>query len=302
MPLHPDAQKFFAERAALGARNPEDMSVEDARAQSIRLNANLPRPDVARVREIEIAGEYGAIPARLYYPKEIQNLPMIVFFHGGGWVLGNLETVDGTCRAWANATQCLVVSVNYHHAPEYKFPAAARDAYTATRWVSEHASEIGGDATRLAVAGMSAGGGLGATTALMARDLGTPRIAFQLLWVPVLDYFFETHSYLENAEGYGLTRAGMMWFWNHYLNQARDGENPYASPLRAENFSNLPPAFILTAQYDPLRDEGTAYAEKLRAAGVPVEIRLYEGMVHGFLGAQANQDAWRAIRNAFGVK
>lgn len=302
MPLHPDVQAFFDQRAALGARNPEELRVEDARAQSIRLNANLPKEDVARVRDIEIVGLYGAIPARLYYPNANKILPIVVYFHGGGWVMGNLETADAGCRGLANATQMLVVSVNYRHAPEHKFPAAAEDAYAATRWVSEHASEIGGDGSRLAVAGASAGGGLAAVTALMARDRRTPHIAFQLLTVPVLDFNFETRSYHENAEGYGLTRAGMQWFWNHYLRDPADGANPYASPLRAQDFSNLPPALIQAAQYDPLCDEDAAYAEKLRAAGVPVEFRCYDGMVHGFLGAQAFQDQANAIRRALGVK
>lgn len=302
MPLHPDTQKFFDERAALGTRNPEDLSVADARAQSLRLAAMAPRERVPLLREFEIEGKHGNIPLRLYYPNENKNLPIVIFFHGGGWVLGNLETGDAVCRQWANGAQALVVSVNYHHAPEYKFPAAADDAYAATRWISEHAAEIGGDASRIAVSGMSAGGGLAATTTLMAREMGTPHIAFQLLWVPVLNYFFETNSYRENAEGYGLTRAGMMWFWEHYLNEPRDGENPYASPLRAETFANLPPAFILVAQYDPLHDEGVAYAEKLRAAGVAVELREYAGMVHAFLGAQATQDAAQALRRAFALK
>ena len=296
MSLSPDAQKFLDERAALGTRSVQELSVDDARAQSIRLNANLPRDPVARVRDLNL----GAIPARLYYPNEQPNLPIVVFFHGGGWVLGNLDVCDAACRQWANGTQCLVVSVNYRHAPDYKFPAAAEDAYNATRWVSEHASEIGGDASRIAVAGMSAGGNLATVTALMARDRDTPRIVFQLLWVPVIDFDFETRSYHENAEGFGLTRGDMQWFWNQYLNSPQDGENPYASPMRAD-VSNLPPAFVVVAQYDPLRDEALAYVEKLRAAGVPVEFRVYEGMIHGFLGAQANQDAWRAIRSALGV-
>lgn len=298
MPLHPDAQAFLDLRASQGARNVEELSVADARTQSIRLNADLPREEVEHVREIEIAGSYGTIPARLYYPNRRPSLPILVFFHGGGWVLGNLETTDATARQWANASQCLVVSVNYHHAPEYRFPAAAEDAYTAARWVSEHASEIGGDASRLAVAGMSAGGNLAVVTALMARDRGTPEIAFQLLWVPVVDFNFETRSYAENADGYGLTRKGMQWFWRNYLSSPNDGADPYASPLRASDLSNLPPAFVMTAEFDPLLDEGREYAEKLRSAGVAVEFRTYQGMIHGFLGAEAMQDAMDAVRRA----
>lgn len=302
MPLHPDAQAFLDDRLARGARNNEDLSVQDARAQTIRLNATTPREKVARTRDIEIPGQGAKIPARLYYPSTASNLPIVVFFHGGGFVIGNLETVDAVCRQWANAMQCLIVSVNYRHAPEHKFPAAAEDAYTATRWVSAHAAEIGGDASRLATAGLSAGGGLATTTALMARDRGRPPIAFQLLWVPVLDARFDTPSYSQNADGYGLNRATMQWFWKHYLTNGQDGANPYASPLRAPDLSKLPPAMILTAEYDPLHDEGFAYAEKLRAAGVPVEYHNYPGMVHGFLGPQALADSARAVRAALGVK
>lgn len=301
MPIHPEAKAFLDEREAAGAHPIEELPVAEARAQAIRLNTSIAGERVARVRDVEIPSSPQNIPARLYYPTQNQNLPAIVFFHGGGWVLGNLETADATCRQWANATRCLVVSVNYRHAPEHKFPAAAEDAYAATRWVSEHATEIGADPRRIAVAGMSAGGGLAATTALMARDKGRPAIAFQLLWVPVLNYDFETRSYRENADGYGLSRAAMQLFWSLYLNTPGDGANPYASPLRARNLSNLPPAFVMTAQYDPLLDDGKEYAEKLRAAGVAVEYRCYEGMVHGYLGAQALRDAMQAVRTALGV-
>jgi acetyl esterase len=277
------------------------MTVQDARAQAIRINTAVRGPDVAQVREIEIPASHGIIQARAYYPNLNPKLPVVVFFHGGGFVLNNLEAVDGVVRQWANAMECLIVSVNYRHAPEHKFPSAANDAYDATRWVSEHAAELGADPARLAVAGISAGGGLAATASLMARDKGTPNIAFQLLWVPVLNAPMNTPSFKENAEGYGLTARGMQWFWGHYLATPQDGENPYASPLLASDFSNLPPALVMVAQYDPLRDEGTLYAEKLRAAGVPVEYHLYEGMIHPYLGKQGFDDAVSAIRRALQV-
>lgn len=301
MPLDPGVINFFAEREAMGARATEELSVPEAREQSIRLNAALPRPEVARVRDIEMSSEFGTIPARLYYPGQAQKLPVLVFFHGGGFVLGDLETTDPVCRQWTNGTGCLLVSVNYRHAPEHKFPAAAHDAYAATRWVSEHASEIGGDPSRIAVSGMSAGGNLAAVAAIMARDRGGPPIAFQLLWVPVLDSTMDTTSYRENAEGYGLTRAGMAWFWGHYLSDPADGVNPYASPAHAPDLSNLPSAFIVAAQYDPLRDEALAYADRLKRAGNRVEVRYYEGMVHGFLGPQATSDAFAHVRRALDV-
>lgn len=301
MPLHPDAQKFLDQRAQLGARDVVELSVADARKQSLHLAALTPGEHVARVRDLEIPGPYGAIQLRLYSPQtDAANLPIVVFFHGGGWVVGALETGDAVCRAWTNAAQCLVVAVNYHKAPEYKFPAAAEDAYAATKWVSAHASEIGGDAARLAVFGQSAGGNLAAVVSLMARDRSGPRIAFQIPWVPITDANFETASYRENATGYGLTRAGMLWFWNHYVNSAQDFNNPYAAPLRANDLSNLPPAFIVAAQYDPLREDAIAYANALRAAGNQVELRVYDGMIHAYLGAQAFHDAVNALRRTLG--
>lgn len=302
MPLSPDAQKFLAQRERLGARDVSTLSVDAARKQSIHLAALTPGEAVAHVRDLEIPGAYGAIPLRLYYPRlEAPQLPIVMFFHGGGWVVGNLETGDATCRAWTNAMQCLVISVNYHHAPEYKFPTAAQDCYAATQWVSAHASEIGGDAARFAVAGMSSGGNLAAVVALMARDRGAPRIAFQMLWAPITDSNFDTRSYQANAQGYGLTRDAMRWFWAHYANAPEDYTNPYAAPLRARDLRNLPPAFIVAAEYDPLHDDAQAYADALRAAGVPVEFHCYEGMIHGWLGAQALADAVVALRRAFGL-
>ncbi len=301
MPLHPDAQQFLEQREQLGARDVTELSVEDARKQSIQLAKYTPGEAVARVRDLEIAGAYGALALRLYYPRaDAANLPIILYFHGGGWVTGNLETGDATCRAWTNAFGCLVVAVNYHHAPESKFPAAAEDCYTATQWVGEHASEIGGDAARLVVAGASAGGNLAAVVAQMARDRNTPRLAFQMLFVPITDANFDTVSYCDNAEGFGLTRAAMRWYWAHYVNGREDTTNSYAAPLRAADLRDLAPAFIAAAEYDPLRDDARAYADALRDAGVPVEYHCYEGMVHAWLGAQALQDAVNAFQRALG--
>lgn len=301
MPLHPDAQKFLDERERLGVRDVAELSVADARKQSLAF-ATVSNEPVARIVEKEIPGPYGATTLRLYYPRvDAVNLPVLVFFHGGGWVIGSLETGDATCRAWANAVPCLVVAVNYHKAPEHKFPAAAEDSYAATKWVSEHASEIGGDAARLAVFGMSAGGNLAAVVSLMARDRGGPRIAFQIPWVPITDANFETASYRENAKGMGLTRAGMRWFWNHYINSPEDFNNPYVAPLRANDLSNLPRAFIVAAEYDPLRDDARAYSDALRTAGTPVEYHCYDGMIHAWLGAQAFDDSVSALRRGLGL-
>ncbi len=297
MPLHPDAQASMDARAAAGAHPTNTLSPDEARAQHNRLAAMAgPGEPVARVQDCEIPGPAGSIALRIYHPALAAPLPIIVYIHGGGWVLGNLDTTDALCRNFANLSQCIVVSTNYRHAPEHKFPAALEDAYAATKWVSENAASFGGDASRLAVCGTSAGGNLAAAVALMARDRGAPHIAFQVLIVPVTNFSFDTDSYRANADGYVLTREVMEWCWSHYLEHPQDSANPYASPLCAPDLSGLPPAFIATAEYDPLRDEGKAYADRLRDAGVPVEYHCYEGMIHSFLGAQADRDAMNAVR------
>ncbi|MCA1553083.1 MAG: alpha/beta hydrolase, partial [Chloroflexi bacterium] len=191
------------------------------------------------------------------------------------------------------------VSVNYRHAPEYKFPAAPEDAFAATEWVAQHAATFDGDAKRLAVGGVSAGGNLAAVVALMARERGKPHLVFQLLVVPVTNHAFDTESYDTNADNYGLTRDSMHWYWNHYLARESDGDHPYASPLRARDLRHLPPALVMTSEFDPLRDEGEAYAARLRDAGVPVEHIRYAGMVHSFWGETSLDDMARALRRAF---
>jgi acetyl esterase len=229
-----------------------------------------------------------------------------VFYHGGGWVIGDLEVADRPCRSLCAGAGCVVVSVDYRLAPEHRFPAAADDAYAAAQWVSAHAADLGADPARLAVGGDSAGGNLTAVVALMARDQGGPPIAFQLLIYPVAGCDLDTVSYRDNAEGYLLTRAAMEWFWGHYIPDEAARRHPYASPLSAENLAGLPPAFVVTAEYDPLRDEGEAYAERLRRAGVPVTLKRYAGMIHGFFqlagvldqGRQVLTDASSALREA----
>jgi acetyl esterase len=222
-------------------------------------------------------------------------------------VIGSLDTHDSLARGLANTGGCVVVSVDYRLAPEHKFPCAAEDAYAATRWAAEHAAEVGGDGSRLAVAGDSAGGNLAAAVALMARDRGGPALALQILIYPVTDRDFDTPSYLNKGEGYGLTRSGMQWFWNHYLSGDDDLANPYAAPLRAPDLAGLPPALVITAEYDCLKDEGDAYAERLREAGVPTRHSSYDGMIHGFMtlttlfpqGVRAIEEAGVALREAF---
>ncbi len=234
---------------------------------------------------------------------------MLVFFHGGGWVIGDLETPDGTCRALANRAGCVVVSVDYRLAPENKFPAAPQDTYAATQWVAANAASIHVDPARIAVGGDSAGGNLAAVTAQMARDRGGPRLVFQLLVYPVIDGACDTASYRDNAEGYLLTKDMMRWFWNHYVRDAEDLFNPIASPLRARSLKGLPPALVQTAEFDPLRDEGEAYAAQLKQAGVPVRLTRYNGMIHGFFGMASVMDraktaideAGAALRSAFAL-
>jgi acetyl esterase len=300
MPLHPQAKELVDQMSTLAPL--ETLSVPQGRARSEEMMQRFgPGEPVADVHERAIPGPGGEIPARFYVPAGDGPFPVMVFFHGGGWVVGSLETTDFYCRAVTNAAGCMVASVNYRHAPEHKFPAAADDAYASTRWIADNAAKLNVDPERLAAGGSSAGGNLAAVAAIMARDRGGPAIRAQVLSVPVMDFNFETKSYRDNAEGYGLTRAAMQWFWGHYLESDGDGADPRASPLREKNLRGLPPAFISTAEFDPLRDEGAAYARRLRDAGVPVEHRDYAGMVHMFLGPDSIPDIARFLRQALKI-
>jgi acetyl esterase len=294
MPLDPQVKTLLEQIARVNLTPYEDLTPKRARAQLAFASKLSDRPmEVHAVRDSSLPGPAGPLRIRIYRPSDQTNMPGVVFFHGGGWVMGNLDTHDVYCRALTNASQMTVISVDYRLAPEQKFPAAVEDAWAATTWIIENAAEMGLDPTRLAVAGDSAGGNLAAATTLMARDRGTPMPAFQVLIYPATDFRFDTDSYRENAEGYHLTLNDMIWAWRHYLEQEQDGQSPYASPLRAEDLSRLPPALVITAQYDPLRDEGEAYAQRLQAAGVPVQLTRYDGMIHGFarrLGTLARAD------------
>lgn len=234
-----------------------------------------------------IPGPGGDLLARIYKPKGNGPFPTLVYFHGGGWVIATLDTYDSSCRALTNAANCIIVSVAYRQAPEHKFPAAAEDAYTATQWVMSNAAQLNGDPRRVAVGGESAGGNLAAVTCLMARDRGGKMPVHQMLIYPITNYAFDTPSYQENANAKPLNKAIMRWFWGHYLKNESDDSNPYASPLRAESLRGLPPATVLTAEIDPLRSEGQAYAQRLREAGSPVRANNYNGVPHEFFGAGA---------------
>ena len=247
---------------------------------------DMPVEDVARTEDRVIAGPDGTeLPIRIYW-AEVTNeaRPVVVFFHGGGWVIGGIDSHDGQVREMVNRTGMVFVSVDYRLAPEAKFPAAAEDCYAATQWVAQNAADIGADAARLGVAGDSAGGNLAAVVAQMARDRGGPAIAHQLLVYPCCDMDSNAWpSQTENGFDYFLTKESMDWFYDQYADVA-DRDNPYASPIKADSLSGLPPACVITAEFDPLRDEGEAYGAALQEAGVACEVHRYDGMFHGFFG------------------
>jgi acetyl esterase len=243
-------------------------------------------PEIGLVQNLTADGPLGPVPLRLYRPLGVPAsapLPALVFFHGGGWVIGDLETHDVLCRQLAAEAGVSVVAVDYRLAPEHKYPAAVDDAWAATHWIVAHAARLGIDPGRLAVGGDSAGGNLATVVALLARDQGGPVIASQLLIYPVTDLAAETASYREFCDGYLLTRDSMCWFKAHYVSTEEEAADWRATPLRAQSLAGLPPALIVTAGFDPLRDEGQAYAERLRDAGVRVDYLCYGGMIHGFV-------------------
>jgi acetyl esterase len=285
MPLDPQVQRHLQQAQELGLPPVQELSPQEARARSEQDTRALfgEVEEVASIADFEVDG----VPVRSYTPSASGGeLPLVVFLHGGGWVVGSLESYDGVCRALANRVPCRVVSVDYRLAPEHPFPAAVDDSWTVTRWAF-------GQSSRVAVAGDSAGGNLAAVMALRARDAGLP-LSFQLLIYPVTEHRFDTASYAANATGMGLTQAGMRWYWDHYL-AGSDGSHPDASPLRAADLSGAAPALVVVCEYDPLRDEGVAYAERLREAGVAVGLSEYEGMIHGFLRMVAVIDRSQAI-------
>jgi acetyl esterase len=290
--LLPEIRSLLDQQATSGRPPLHHQSVEQARAFHVADAAALngPPAPVAAVADRLVPGPAGELPVRVYTPEGSPPFPIVVFFHGGGWVVGTLDTYDPLCRALAAATPAVVVSVDYRLAPEHRWPAAVEDAYAATEWASRNAAALGGAQHRLAVAGDSAGGNLAAVVALGARDRGGPAIAFQLLVYPVLDVAGDTASWREFADGFYLTADGMRWYWDHYLGGA-DGAAPDASPLRAAFVGGLPPALVIGAEYDILRDEGEAYAARLAEAGVDATASRHAGVVHGFV-------RWRAVTGA----
>ena len=283
MPVDPQIQALLDKGTGVPATH--TLPVDVARAQyEARIALMAPAASVAAVREETIAGPGGKLRIRVYTPRGGGPFPLLVFFHGSGFVLCSLDTHDGMCRNLCAGGGCVVASVDYRLAPEHKFPAGVEDCLQATSWAAAHAAELGADPARIAVAGDSAGANMAAVTALRIRDEGGPALCGQLLLYPVTDYHTPgTPSYAENADGYGLSRETMKWFWGHYLRDPAEGAHPHASPLRASDLSRLPPALVITAEYDPLRDEGELYAGKLRDAGVLTALTRYDGVNHGFM-------------------
>lgn len=311
MSIHPQVQAVLDALAKLGLPAPQSVTPAQARLNFKQSRSVfLPQAEaVGASADFSIAGPGGPIPLRLYRPKGSAagaQLPALVFFHGGGWVLGDIETHDPLCRLLANRSGCAVVSVDYRLAPEHKFPAAVEDAVAVTRYLAAQGEALGIDGGRLALGGDSAGGNLATVVALTLRDAGGPPLRLQLMLYPATDFAMDTPSHSEFANGYMLTRERMQYFADSYLRSPRDVSDWRASPLQAKDLSRLPPAFIMTASHDPLRDEGKAYADRLNAAGVVASYRCYQGMIHGFMtmsgavdaAAGAIGDAASAIKHA----
>lgn len=307
--IDPQAQTLINQMSAFGASPLSSMSPVEVRQQYLviqTLQGGEPEP-VNQVQDRDLPGLAGNIPVRIYTPHGSEPFPILVYFHGGGFVIGNIATHDPLCRTLANEVECIVVSVDYRLAPEHKFPAAVDDAYAATQWVAANAAEINGDPRRIAVGGDSAGGNLATVVALKARDQGEPIPIYQVLIYPVTDATQSQPSYEEYQEGYLLTKDNMSWFFSHYLSSDTDVKNPYLSPLWAPDVQGLPPGLVITAEFDPLRDEGEAYATRLQAAGIPVVCSRYSGMIHGFClmseildqGKKAIAEVVAALRTAF---
>lgn len=291
MPLDPVLKAFLDQVAAMGGPKTWEMQPNEAREAFAGLMQLAGPKDIpiGKVANIAIPAAHGEIVARSYAPVAANSapLPTLVFFHGGGWVIGNIDTHDGLCRIIANASGCRVISVEYRLSPESKFPGPVDDAVAAVEWIEKNASQLGVDANRLAVGGDSAGGDLAAVVAQIAKAKGAPKIAYQMLLFPVTQIGEETRSLREYAENYFLERRTLDWFYAHYLPADADKKDPRISPLAATDVSGLPPAYVMLAGFDPLHDEGLAYAEKLRAAGVPVTVADYPDMVHDFIYLQA---------------
>ena len=297
MPLDPQVEVLLKELAAQGLPPIHQLPVAEARARADSepmLELGGERIAVGSVHDIEIPVDGSEIDARVYTPDGSGPHPVVVFFHGGGWVICGLNTHDNLARSICRDADAIVVSVAYRMAPEHRFPTAAHDCFEATRWVADNAASFHGDARRLAVCGDSAGGNLSAVVSQMARDAGGPALTFAALIYPVLDLTADGGSMVEFANGYFLEREAMEWYMNHYLSPG-ERSHPMASPLLNPDLSGLPPCFIATCEYDVLRDQGEAYADALRADGVEVETKRYDGLIHAAANMTGVLDGGRAL-------
>lgn len=288
MPLLPQVENFLKRVADLqksGIPTIENLNAGQIRQLFNRFHEGTSGQEeqVADIKNLTIPGDQSEITVRLYTPSGNGPFPVLVYFHGGGWVAGNLETADFLVRKLANKANCLVVSVNYRLAPEHKFPAAVKDCYTAVKWTAAHIEKYNGDPRRMVTGGDGAGGNLAAVIPIIAKEQGGPSISFQLLIYPVTNLSFNTPSHKHYASGYFLEHSAMKRFAAEYLNHDEERTNYYVSPLMAKDLSGLPPALIITAEYDILRDEGEEYARRLREAGVKSQLIRYDGLIHGFL-------------------
>ena len=313
-------QAVLDELAKLGSKPLGSLPAVEARKQPtpadavtalLKKQGKSTEPEaVGKVENKTIAGAAGQIPIRIYTPKGEGPFPVIVYYHGGGWVIADLDTYDASPRALVNATNAVVVSAHYRQAPEHKFPAAHDDAHAAYKWVLAHAKELKGNPKKIALVGESAGGNMAATVSVMAREHKMQMPIYQVLVYPIADNNVETPSYVENAKAKPLDRAGMQWFFKNYLNTAADGENRLISLVDEKNLKGLPPTTIITAQIDPLRSEGKAYADLLEKAGVAVSYKNYEGVTHEFFGMaavvdkakEAQQFVAKGLKEAFAAK
>lgn len=285
--LDPELAAVVDELETLGLPPWHTLSVAAARQLEDDVFSGPAEPPVAAVRDLAFAGPHGDVPVRVYQPEQATDpdtgpTRLLVYLHGGGWTLGTLDSIDGPCRELATRTDAVVVSVDYRLAPEHPFPVAVEEAASAVEWAATAAPDLGADPDRIGVAGTSAGGTLAVAAGLHAREFGGPALAGQFLLYPIAGHDFETEAYEENADGPLLTRADMQWFYEQYLRSPVDAHNPFAVPLAATDLGGLPPATVVTAGFDPLRDDGIALADRLEAAGTPTIHRHYPAMAHGF--------------------
>lgn len=309
MPLEPVTAAILAQIAESGAPEYHQLPVIESRALYTEVQSVPPSIEVYSVEDFVVPGPAGDIPVRLYRPND-KPAPLHAHFHGGGWVIGNLVTHDADCREIVAASGCMVLAVDYRLAPEHPFPAAPEDCYAVSCWAAANSTQLGGSPGLISIGGDSAGGNLAAVVALMARDRNGPEFAMQLLLYPITEPSMASASFRENAEGYLLTKTMMAWFWDHYCPDIEQRKHPLISPLMASDLSGLPPALMITAEFDPLRDEGEAYAARLKEAGVEVEMRRFNGFIHGFFSLAGIIEATReavelvgtALRKAHGLK